>query len=145
MSVPPAYDNDNIFAKIMRGELPSETVYEDNKTRVIMDIMPRGEGHALVLPKAPSRNIADVAPTDLAAVAVTAQKVAKAAMKAFDADGVTINHFCESAGGQMVFHTHFHVIPRYEGVALKPHSSEVAPREAISAAAEKLRSALKSG
>ncbi|MEM9223719.1 MAG: HIT family protein [Pseudomonadota bacterium] len=138
-----AYDPDNIFAKILRGDLPSETVYEDAVTRVIMDIMPRAEGHALVMPKSPSRNVLDVSPDDLAACIVTVQRVAKAAMKAFDADGITVQHFCESAGGQMVYHTHWHVLPRKEGVALKPHSSEVAPAHLVKAAAEKLRAALK--
>ena len=115
----PVYDPNNVFARILRGELPSETVFEDEATRVIMDIMPRGRGHALVIPKAPSRNILDVAEGDLAAVMRTVQRVARAAKAAFGADGVTIQHFVESAGGQMVFHTHVHVIPRFEGVALK--------------------------
>lgn len=137
-----AYDNNNIFAKILRGELPSETVYEDEATVVIMDIMPRSPGHALVLPKAPSRNIFDIEPADLSAVAATAQKVAHAAKKAFDADGVTIQHFVEAAGGQVVFHTHWHVLPRFEGVALKPHTGEVAPAEEVKANADKLRTAL---
>ena len=137
-----AYDPDNIFAKILRGELPSETVYEDDATRVIMDIMPRTKGHALVLPKTPSRNIIDIAPEDLAACLTTVQKVAAAAMKAFEADGVTVQHFVEAAGGQMVFHTHWHVLPRFEGVTLAPHSGEIAPAEEVSANAAILREAL---
>lgn len=139
------YDDNNIFAKILRGELPSEMVYEDDLTVVIMDIMPRGTGHALVLPKAPSRNIFDIAPADLGAVAATAQKIARAAREAFEADGVTMQHFVESPGGQVVFHTHWHVIPRFEGVALKPHSGEVAPAEEVKANADKLRAALAAG
>jgi histidine triad (HIT) family protein len=141
-AAPTAYDPENIFAKILRGELPSETVYEDPSVRVIMDIMPRGPGHALVLPKAPSRNILDIAEDDLAAVMVVAQRVARAAKSAFAADGVTIQHFVEAAGGQMVFHTHVHVIPRFAGIALKPHSSEMAPAEEIRANGAKLRAAL---
>lgn len=136
------YDNDNIFAKILRGELPSEMVYEDDATVVIMDIMPRSPGHALVLPKAPSRNIFDIAPADLAAVTSTTQKIARAAREAFEADGVTIQHFVEAPGGQVVFHTHWHVIPRFEGVALKPHTGEIAPAEQVKANADKLRAAL---
>ena len=136
------YDPDNIFAKILRGELPSETVYEDDATRVIMDIMPRVTGHALVLPKSPSRNILDISPADLAACMTTVQRVARAAKTAFDADGVTIQHFVEAAGGQMVFHTHWHILPRKEGEPLKPHSGEVAPADAIKAAGDKLRAAL---
>ncbi|MEM8551186.1 MAG: HIT domain-containing protein [Pseudomonadota bacterium] len=139
------YDPQNIFAKILRGDLPSETVYEDEATKVIMDIMPRTEGHALILPKNPSRNIFDIGEDDLNACLKTVQKVAKAALKAFNADGVTIQHFCESAGGQMVFHTHWHVLPRHADVPLRPHSGEVAPAEAVKAAGDKLRSALNAG
>jgi len=139
------YDPDNIFAKIMRGDLPSETVYEDDSTVVIMDIMPRVDGHALVLPKAASRNILDIAPEDLAACLATVQKVARASKRAFAADGMTIQHFVEGAGGQMVFHTHWHVLPRHEGQALQPHSTEIAPAETIKANADKLRAALSEG
>jgi len=139
------YDPDNVFARILRGELPSETVYEDEATRVIMDIMPRVDGHSLVLPKAPSRNILDIEPHDLSACIATVQRVARAAKAAFSADGVTIQHFVESAGGQMVFHTHWHVLPRFEGQGLKPHSGEPASPEAIKASAERLRAALSEG
>ncbi|MEM8664535.1 MAG: HIT family protein [Pseudomonadota bacterium] len=140
-----AYDPDNIFAKILRGELPSETVYEDDATIVIMDIMPRVDGHALVLPKNPSRNIFDIAPDDLAACLTTVQRIARASKRAYEADGMTIQHFVEGAGGQMVFHTHWHVLPRFEGQALKPHSGEIAPAETVKAAADKLRAALNEG
>ncbi|MBJ3774074.1 HIT family protein [Acuticoccus mangrovi] len=137
-----AYDPDNIFAKILRGELPSETVYEDEKTRVIMDIMPRVPGHCLVLPKAASRNILDIDPSDLTACVHTVQRMAKAVKAAFAADGVTVQHFVESAGGQMVFHTHWHVLPRHEGVPLRPHSGEMAPAEEVKANAQRLRAAV---
>lgn len=137
-----AYDDTNIFAKILRGEMPSETVYEDENTCVIMDIMPRTTGHSLVLPKAPSRNILDIAPEDLSACLATVQKVAKAAMTAFEADGMTVQHFVEGAGGQMVFHTHWHVLPRFEATALRPHTSEIAPAEEVKANGAKLRAAL---
>lgn len=139
------YDNDNIFAKIIRGDLPSETIYEDADTVAIMDIMPRSRGHALVLPKQPSRNILDIEPDALAAVMRTAKRLARAAKAAFGADGVTLNHFVESAGGQVVFHTHVHVLPRYEGQALKPHTGEMAPAEEIAAAARAWREALAAG
>jgi histidine triad (HIT) family protein len=119
----PAYDPSNIFAKILRGELPCHKVYEDDKVLAFLDIMPRAPGHALVLPKAPARNILDVSPDDLAAVMKVAQKIAQVSMAKFDADGVTIQQFNESAGGQVVFHLHVHVIPRKEGVALKPPAS----------------------
>lgn len=136
------YNSDNIFAKILRGEMPSEKVYEDDDTLVIMDIMPRGPGHALVIPKAPSRNILDIEEASLNAVMRTAQIMARAAKSAFNADGVTLQHFVESAGGQMVFHTHVHVLPRFEGLPLKPHSGEMAPPDEVRANAEKWRAAL---
>jgi histidine triad (HIT) family protein len=108
-----SYDPNNIFAKILRGELPSYKVYEDERAFAFLDIMPRAPGHTLVLPKAPARNILDVSPDDLAHVMQVAQKIAKAAMTAFAADGVTVQQFNESAGGQVVFHLHVHVIPRF--------------------------------
>jgi Diadenosine tetraphosphate (Ap4A) hydrolase and other HIT family hydrolases len=141
----PAYDDGNVFAKILRGELPSEKLYEDDDTVVIMDIMPRGAGHCLVLPKAPARNILDVSPESLAAVARTTQKMARAVMKAFAADGVTIQQFNESAGGQVVFHLHVHVIPRFDGVALKPHTGQMEEREVLAENAAKIRAALATG
>src|SRR5262245_23687095 len=115
-----AYDPNNIFAKILRGELPCHKVYEDDKAIAFLDIMPRAPGHTLVLPKALARNILDVSPDDLAHVIKVAQKIAKVSVQAFGADGVTIQQFNESAGGQVVFHLHVHIIPRKQGVALKP-------------------------
>ena len=125
----PSYDPQNISAKILRGELPCHKVYEDDKVLAFLDIMPRAPGHTLVLPKAPARNILDVTPDDLAHVIKVAQRIAKAAMKAFDAQGVTIQQFNESAGGQVVFHLHVHVIPRKDGAAMKP-SRRFTPRRA---------------
>jgi len=138
----PAYDPTNVFAKILRGELPSHKVYEDDDTVAIMDIMPRGDGHCLVLPKQPARNILDVEEASLAAVAKTTQKLARAVKKAFSADGVTVQQFNESAGGQVVFHLHVHVIPRFEGVALKPHTGQMEDQGVLAANAEKIRAAL---
>jgi histidine triad (HIT) family protein len=119
----PAYDPNNIFAKILRGELPCHKVYENDKVLAFLDIMPRAPGHALVLPKAPARNILDVSPDDLAAVMTVVQKIAQVSMDKFGADGVTVQQFNESAGGQVVFHLHVHVIPRKDGIALKPPAS----------------------
>ena len=136
------YDDQNVFAKILRGEMPSETVFEDEKTIAIMDIMPRGDGHALVLPKAAARNIFDIEAEDLAAVAATTQRLARAAGKAFGADGVTVQQFNEAAGGQVVFHLHVHVIPRFAGVKLRPHTGEMADQAVLSANAGKWRAAL---
>jgi histidine triad (HIT) family protein len=138
----PSYDPNNIFAKILRGELPCHKVYEDDKAFAFLDIMPRAPGHTLVLPKAPARNILDVSPDDLAHVVGVAQKIAKAGMTAFDADGVTIQQFNESAGGQVVFHLHVHIIPRKDGVALKPPASVKEEPEALKANAAKLSAAL---
>jgi len=136
------YDPDNVFAKILSGEFPCHKVHEDDHTLVIMDIMPRGDGHALVIPKAPSRNILDIQPKDLAVLYATVQRVARAAMTAFEADGITIQQFNEPAGGQVVFHTHVHVIPRHQGIPLKPHTGERADDGVLAAQAEKLRAAL---
>jgi len=139
----PAYDSNNIFAKILRGELPCYKVYEDDKVFAFLDIMPRAPGHTLVLPKAPARNLLDVNPDDLAAVSKAAQKIAKAAMTVFGADGITIQQFNEGAGGQVVFHLHMHVIPRKTGVALKPPASEKEKPEVLSDHALRLAAALK--
>src|SRR5688572_3746703 len=138
----PSYDPANIFAKILRGELPCHKVYEDDKVLAFLDIMPRAPGHTLVLPKAPARNLLDVAPDDLAAVAAAAQKVARAAMQVFGADGVTVQQFNENAGGQVVFHLHVHVIPRKAGVSMKPPASEKEKPEVLAEQAEKLKAAL---
>jgi histidine triad (HIT) family protein len=136
------YDDQNIFAKILRGEMPAHKIYEDSDTLAFMDIMPRGDGHALVIPKESSRNIFDVEADSLAAVMRTVQKVARASMVAFGAQGVTVQQFNEAAGGQVVFHLHVHVIPRFEGVSLRPHSGEMEKPEVLAANAEKLRTAL---
>ena len=115
-----AYDNNNIFAKILRAEFPCYKVYEDDHTLAFLDIMPRCPGHTLVIPKAPARNILDIQPDDLAHVVRTAKKIAVAAKTAFNADGMTLQQFSEHAGGQLVFHLHVHVMPRIDGVALLP-------------------------
>ena len=140
----PDYDPNNIFAKILRGELPCHKVYEDDRAFAFLDIMPRAPGHTLVIPKNPARNLFDVDPADLAYVMQVAQKIAKAARTAFEANGVTIQQFNESAGGQVVFHLHVHVIPRKEGVAMKPPASEKEKPDTLAAHAQKLAAALKS-
>jgi histidine triad (HIT) family protein len=139
---PMAYDQNNVFAKILRGELPAYKVYEDDRAFAFLDIMPRAVGHTLVLPKSPARNIFDVDPEDLAHVAKVAQKIAKAALRAFDADGITLQQFNEPAGGQVVFHLHVHVIPRRDGIALKPPASEKEKPEVLAQQAEQLKAAL---
>jgi len=137
----PAYDPNNIFAKILRKELPCNFVWEDADTFVFMDIMPRSDGHALVIPKTPARNILDASPAQLVPVIQTVQRVAIAANKAFNADGMTISQFSEPAGGQVVFHLHVHVIPRYDGVALRP-AGVMADAALLEQHAGKLRAAM---
>lgn len=141
----PDYDPNNIFAKIIRGELPCYKVYEDERALVFLDIMPRAPGHALVIPKSPARNLLDVDPDDLAHVAKIAQHVARAGMQVFAADGVTVQQFNENAGGQVVFHLHVHVIPRKEGVAMKPPASEKEKPEVLADQAKKLAAAMQAG
>jgi histidine triad (HIT) family protein len=138
----PGYDPQNIFAKILRGELPCHKVYENDKVLAFLDIMPRAPGHTLVLPKAPARNLLDIAPDDLSAVMQASQTIAKAAMDVFHADGITIQQFNEGAGGQVVFHLHVHVIPRKAGVAMKPPASEKERPDVLSDQALKLAAAL---
>ena len=136
-----AYDDQNVFAKILRGELPCEKVYEDEHTLAFMDIMPRADGHVLVIPKAKARNILDVEPGDLAALIKAVQKVAKAVKAGMKADGLTIQQFNEPAGGQVVFHIHFHVLPRWDGVGLLPHTGQTADKNDLAVHAEKIRAA----
>ncbi|MEX0327216.1 MAG: HIT family protein [Ruegeria sp.] len=136
-----AYDPENIFAKILRGEIPATRVYEDDETLAFMDIMPRTDGHLLVIPKAPCRNVLDATPEQLASVIATVQKLARAAKTAFDAGGVTIQQFNEAAGGQEVFHLHFHVLPRQDGVSMRP-PGQMGDFDEIAAHAEKIRAAL---
>jgi len=137
-----AYDPENIFAKIIKGALPAYKVYEDDKTIAFLDIMPRAPGHTLVIPKQPVRNLLDVPADVLADVMRVAQMVANAGMKAFSADGITLQQFSERAGGQVVFHLHVHVIPRKEGVALKPPASYHEKPEVLEEHAAKLKAAL---
>ena len=137
-----AYDNSNIFARILRGEIPSHKVYEDDAVVAFMDVMPQGTGHTLVVPKAASRNLLDADPAALAKAIAVVQTIARAAKAAFAADGVTVIQFNEPASGQTVFHLHFHVIPRFEGVPLKPHSGKMEDNEILAENAQRLRAAL---
>jgi len=136
------YDPNNIFAKILRGEIPCHKVYEDADAIVFMDVMPQSPGHALVMPKAASRNLFDADPAVLAKIAPLVQKVGVAAKAAFNADGISVIQYNEPAGGQSVFHLHYHVIPRFEGLALKPHSGKMEDAAVLAANAEKLKAAL---
>jgi histidine triad (HIT) family protein len=138
-----AYDTNNIFAKILRGEFPCYKVYEDDHVLAFLDIMPRTPGHTLVIPKAPARNILDIEPEDFAHVARASRKIARAAMQAFNADGITVQQFSEAAGGQVVFHLHMHVMPRHNGIALLPPASRKEDAKVLEDNATKLIAALK--
>ncbi len=142
MAATAMYDNTNVFAKILRGELPCHKVFEDAHTLAFMDIMPRADGHTLVIPKAPSRNILDASPDDLTRLIVITQQIARVAKQAFQADGVAIHQFSEAAGGQVVFHLHFHVLPMKDGIAMRP-AGIMGDQTLIAAHSETLRNALK--
>ncbi|KQT83582.1 HIT family hydrolase [Aurantimonas sp. Leaf443] len=137
-----SYDDGNIFAKILRGEIPSQTVHEDDVALVIMDVMPQVDGHCLVIPKAPSRNLLDASPETLSQLLPLVARVARAAKAAFGADGVRIAQFNETAAGQTVFHLHVHVMPMREGVAPRAHSGAMADPELLAEHARRLREAL---
>ena len=136
------YDNDNVFAKILRDELPCHKVYEDDETFAFMDIMPRANGHTLVIPKTPAINIFDVDPDTLCTLIRAVHKLAPFVRDAMEADGVLIQQFNEAAAGQMVFHIHFHIIPRWEGVQLKPHTGEMEDPDVLAENAKKITDAL---
>ncbi len=136
------YDPNNIFAKILAGEIPAHKIYEDDHTLAFMDVMPQVEGHCLVVPKQPSRGLLDADPAVLAHVMATVQKVAAAAVKATGADGFQVRQYNEAAGGQTVFHLHFHILPMKEGIALNPHTSTMADHGALAAMTKKIQSNL---
>ena len=136
------YDPDNIFAKILRGEIPSHKIYEDEHTLALLDVMPQVDGHCLVIPKMPSRGLLDADPLVLTRVMPVVQKVAKAAVAATGADGFQIRQYNEPAGGQTVFHLHFHILPMKEGVPLKPHSGKMADHSVLAEQAKSIRAKL---
>ena len=137
-----AYQDDNIFAKILRGEIPSHKLFEDDAALAIMDVMPQTKGHCLVIPKAPSRNLLDASDETLARVMPIVARLARAAKAAFAADGVRIAQFNETAAGQTVFHLHFHILPMFGGVALATHSDRMADNDMLAEQAKKIRAAL---
>ena len=137
------YDPENIFAKILRGDIPSHKVYEDDDCVAIMDVMPQADGHTLVIPKAPSRNLLDADPQVLGKLIAITQKIAQASMKAFNADGLVVRQFNEQASGQTVFHLHVHVIPIVEGVPLKKHAATMEDPDILAGNAKKLVAALR--
>ncbi len=137
-----AYDNGNIFAKILRGEIPSVKVFEDEHTLAFMDVMPQAEGHVLVVPKEPAENILDLSPEGAAAMITTTQAVAKAVRKALGVPGIMLAQLNGAAAGQSVFHVHFHVIPRTGGVDLHLHARDMVDPKSLEPIAARIRSAL---
>ena len=137
-----SYDTSNIFAKILRGEIPCTKVYEDEHTIAFMDIMPQADGHTLVVPKAPSANLLDADAQNFGPLFTTVQKIARAVKKGMGADGIVITQFNEAPAGQTVFHLHVHVIPRWEGIPLRKHSGTMADAAVLKAHAEKIKAAL---
>jgi histidine triad (HIT) family protein len=138
----PTYDPNNIFAKILRGEAPCTKVYEDDSALAFMDVMPRADGHTLVIPKVPARNLFDIAPADLGRLIAVVQKVGRAVKTGMNAEGLTVQQFNEAAGGQVVFHLHFHLLPRWPGVAVRPPGGPFQPAEALRPHAERIIAAL---
>ncbi len=140
--MPVAYDNQNIFARILRRELPCTKVYEDDDVLAFMDIMPRADGHTLVVPKTSARTLMDIEPDALSKLILATQRITRAAQIAMQADGITIHQFNESAGGQVVFHIHFHVIPRFNGIDLRSNTGEMANMDVLKEFAERIKAAL---
>ncbi|HKN31083.1 MAG TPA: HIT family protein [Roseiarcus sp.] len=134
----PTYDPNNIFAKILRGEAPCTKVYEDDLSLAFLDVMPRADGHTLVIPKVPARNIFDIAAEDLARFMPAVQKVARAVKAGMGAEGLTVQQFNEVAGGQQVFHLHFHVLPRWTGVPVRPPGGPFQNAESLRPHAERI-------
>lgn len=137
-----AYDPGNIFAKILRGEIPSVKVYEDDKTLAFMDVMPQAEGHVLVIPKEPAENILTLSPEGAAAMMATTQKVAKAVKKGLQAPGIMLAMLNGAPAGQSVFHVHFHIIPRSAGVDLGMHARGMVDSKTLEPIAARIRDAL---
>lgn len=136
------YDPNNVFAKILRDEMPAQKVYEDDVVIAIMDVMPQADGHVLVVPKAASRNLLDMDDATIGPLFAAVRKVARAVKAALGAEGVTITQFNEAPAGQSVFHAHVHVLPRWSDVPLKPHTGKMEKPEVLAAHAEKIRAAL---
>ncbi len=136
------YDKNNIFAKILDGEIPSVKVYEDAKTLAFMDVMPEADGHVLVVPKEGAENILDLSADGMTAMMAAVQKVAKAVDKALRPDGILLKQYNRAAAGQSVFHVHFHIVPRWEDMPLAPHGKVMVEAARLEPIAAKIRSAL---
>ncbi|HUO96303.1 MAG TPA: HIT family protein [Steroidobacteraceae bacterium] len=137
-----AYDPNNIFARMVRGEIPCIRVYEDADTIAFMDIMPQADGHTLVIPKVAGENLYETSPESVAAAMRTTQKVARAVQKAFAAPGVIVTQFNGATAGQTVFHLHFHIVPVYTAGSWRPHARDKADPAVLEAHATRIRAAL---
>jgi histidine triad (HIT) family protein len=137
-----AYDSNNIFAKILRGDVPAVKIYEDDKTLAFMDVMPQADGHVLVIPKEAAENIFDLSPAGAAALMTTTQRIAKAVKKGLDVPGIMLAQLNGPASGQSVFHAHFHVIPREQGIDFGLHARAMEKPEKLKTIAEKIKAAL---
>jgi histidine triad (HIT) family protein len=138
----PTYESDNIFAKILRGEMPCVKVYEDDVSLAFMDVIPRADGHTLVIPKSPARTLLDLDPEELARFMPSVQKVARAVMVGMNAEGLLLQQFNEPASGQQVFHLHFHLLPCWSGVAIRPPGGPFQNAEALKPYADRIVGAL---
>lgn len=136
-----AYDQQNIFARIIRGELPAIKIYEDDQVLAFMDIMPQADGHALVIPKTAAVSLLDLAPEAAAYTITIVQKIAKAIEKALDVKGIVLMQLSGEAAGQTVPHVHFHLIPSSVH-ELGKHAARMGDQEKIQAFAEKIKAAL---
>ena len=137
-----AYDRNNIFARILRGEVPAHKVFEDEHTLAFMDVMPQADGHALVIPKVAAENLFELPSDALAATILTTQRVARGVRKAFDAPGILIAQLNGAPAGQSVFHIHFHIVPRHEGLDLRLHARDMADPAVLAQHAARVRAAL---
>jgi histidine triad (HIT) family protein len=137
-----AYDSSNVFAKILRGEIPSVKIFEDDKTLAFMDVMPQADGHVLVIPKEPAESVLELSPEGAAAMMATTQRVAKAVKKGLNAPGIMLAMLNGAPAGQSVFHVHFHVIPRSAGVDMGMHARGMVDPKSLEPIAAKIRSAL---
>ena len=143
MSLNGTYDPDNIFAKILRGEIPNATVYEDDRVLSFMDAFPQSRGHTLVIPRASSRNLLDTDPQELSYLIRKTQMIAAAVKSALSPDGIVITQFNGAPAGQTVFHLHFHIIPRYNDRTLGAHASgQMADKDELNNIARQINEAL---
>lgn len=137
-----AYQDDNVFAKILRGELPAHKVWEDEYSLAFMDLMPQVDGHTLVIPKYPATDLLDLDPAWMGPTLATTQRVARAVKQAFAADGIMLVQLSGAAAGQTVFHVHFHILPRSEGLDMRMHARDPAPAELLAEHARRIRAVL---